>query len=204
MRKIVLLLLLFSPVVLAAQDHRHNHEGSNEDQKVSTDLIPVQQNGKWGYADKDGQMVIKPQFSLAHGFSERLALVWTGGVPLTDPVVKSFAKMGYIDQKGHWVIQSRLKYYFYYDFSEGLVSFRQQSKGWGYIDPRGRVTVPPRFQWAGSFANGIAPVLLDDKCAHIDKTGKMTDQAQSALPHRRGEQDHNGRFSHKPEMPPCA
>lgn len=148
--------------------------------------------------------MIKPQFSLAHGFSEGLALVWTGGVPLTDPVVKSFVKMGYIDKKGEWVIQSRFKYYFYYDFSEGLVSFRQQSLGWGYMDGSGRIAVRPRFQWAGAFSNGIAPVLFDNKCGHIDKTGKIADQAQSELPHRKFEQDRHGTFQHKADVPPCS
>jgi hypothetical protein len=94
----------------------------------SCDLRPFQQNGRWGYTNKDGQIVIKPQFSRAGRFSEGVALVWTGGVPLTEPIVKSFVKMGDVDEKGRWVIESRLKYYFYYDFSEGLVSFRQQSE----------------------------------------------------------------------------
>jgi WG containing repeat len=204
MRKLTLLLLLFSSCLLAAQDYQSQSDGSSGDQKARTDLTPVQQNGKWGYADKDGHVVIRPQFSLAHGFSGGLALVWTGGVPLTDPVVTSFVRMGYIDQKGHWVIQSRFKNYFYYDFSEGLVSFRQQSKGWGYMNAKGKVVVRPRFQWAGSFANGIAPVLLDDRCAHIDKGGEITDQAQSALPRRKGEQGRNGTFLYKPRIPPCS
>jgi hypothetical protein len=72
------------------------------------------------------------------------------------------------------------------------------------MDRKGQITVRPRFQWAGTFANGVAPVLLDNKCAHIDKTGKITDQAQSTLPHRKGELDRNGGFLHKPEMPPCS
>ena len=203
MRTLFLLLLLFLDLA-GAQSLRSSDASSKEGEVASNELRPFQQNGTWGYTDKDGQIVIKPQFSLAEGFSEGLALVWTGGVPLTDPVVKSFVKMGYIDEKGRWVIQSRLKYYFYYDFSEGLVSFRQQSKGWGYMDRKGQIIVRPRFQWAGTFAHGAAPVLLDNKCAHIDKTGKITDQAQSALPHRKSEQDRNGRFLDKPKVPPCS
>ena len=66
----------------------------------SCDLRPFQQNGSWGYTNKDGQIVIKPQFSRAGRFSEGVALVWTGGVPLTEPIVKSFVKMGYVDEKG--------------------------------------------------------------------------------------------------------
>ena len=187
MQKITLLLLVFSPIVLAAQN-----------------LTPVQQNGKWGYADDHGRTVIQPQFSLAHGFSNGLALVYQGGVALTDPIVKSFVKMGYIDQKGHWVIRSRFTYYFYYDFSEGLVSFRQVSKGWGYMDTNGKITIRPNFQWAGNFAHGIAPVLQDDRCGNIDKSGQVVNQGRSPLPRRKGEQGHNGTFLYMPRTAPCS
>jgi hypothetical protein len=124
---------------------------SNQNQTLTADLTPVEQNGKWGYADKDGKIVIKPQFTRAHRFSEGLALVWTGGVSLTDPIVTSFVNMGYIDGTGHWVIHSRYRHYFYGDFSEGLAPFRQQSSKWGYIDLSGKVAVRPRFDWAGGF-----------------------------------------------------
>ena len=204
MRKLFLLTLLSSAVVLAAPQQRENNATTNKDEPKVSDLIPVEQNGTWGYADEDGHFAIKPQFSLAHRFSEGLALVWTGGVPLTDPVARSFVKMGYIDKNGQWVIQSRFKYYFYYDFSDGLVPFREQSHAWGYMDRSGRIALRPRFQWAGAFSNGVAPVLVNNRCGHIDKTGKITDQAQTELPHRRYEQDRHGAFQHKPDVPPCS
>jgi hypothetical protein len=177
--------------------------GSNQNQALPSDLTPVEQNGKWGYADKDGKIVIKPQFTRAHRFSEGLALVWAGGLPLTDPIVTSFVNMGYIDGTGHWVIHSRYEYYFYDDFSEGLAPFRRQSSKWGYIDLSGKVAVRPRFDWAGDFYNGIAPVLLDSKCAQIDKTGKITDQSAATLPRRKFEQDRHGTFQRKPDAAPC-
>lgn len=193
MRNLLPVLLLFLGFGVAAQDHRNQ-----------INLTPVQQNGKWGYADDEGRAVIKPQFSLAHHFADGLALVWKGGIPLTDAVVKSFVKMGYIDQKGHWVIESRFRYYFYYDFSEGLVSFRELSKGWGYMGIKGKIAIPPHFQWAGTFADGIAAVLLDNRCAHINKSGQIIDQGQSALPHRKGEQGRDGTFLYEPRTPPCS
>ena len=190
-------------VALGAQMLRQNAP-SNESQPLAVDLTPVERNGKWGYADKDGKMVIEPQFTLAHRFSEGLALVWAGGVPLTDPVVKSFVKMGYIDATGHWVIHSSYKYYFYDDFSEGLTPFRQQSSRWGYMDRVGKIVVRTRFDWAGSFSNGIAPVLLDSKCAHVDKTGRIADESPSVVPRRKFEQDGHGTFRSKPNAAPCS
>jgi hypothetical protein len=173
-------------------------------QATSEEPTPIQQNGKWGYASKDGKVVIKSQFSRAGRFSEGLALVWTGGVPLTDPVATSFVKMGYIDKTGHWVIHSRFKYYFFYDFSDGLVPFRRQSSKWGYMDGTGKIVIRPRFDWAGNFSAGIAPVLLDSKCAHVDKTGKVTDQSQTILPRQKYEQDGHGTYQFEPQSPPCS
>jgi hypothetical protein len=172
-------------------------------QKSPSDLTPVLQDRKWGYADGTGRVVIKPQFSRAGPFSEGLALVWTGGVPLTDSVVTSFVKMGYINASGHWVVHSRFEYYFFDDFSEGVVPFRKQSSRWGYMDKRGKIVVSPRYDWAGNFSEGIAPVLLDGKCAHIDRTGRLLDQSQTILPRQRGNQDRHGTYLYKPRISLC-
>lgn len=49
-------------------------------------------DGKWGFVDKDGKQVIKPQFNEAHSFSNGLAAVrFTNG-------------WGYVDEKGNKVI----------------------------------------------------------------------------------------------------
>ena len=47
-----------------------------EDAKIFADgMAAVKQNGKWGYADTDGNLVIQPQFDLALDFSEGVAVV---------------------------------------------------------------------------------------------------------------------------------
>jgi hypothetical protein len=176
-------------------------------QETSEELSPIfdRANSVWGYADNTGKIVIKPQFSSAKRFSEGLALVWAGGVHLDDPVTKAFVKMGYIDTKGRWVISSRFEYYFFDDFSEGFVPFRKQSAKWGYMDKTGKVVIHPRFDWAGNFSKGIAPVILDGKCAHIDKTGTVTDQSQEILErHSRFEPDNRGTYHRNPHPSLCS
>lgn len=194
--------ILLSAVVAAPEilgQSQFNASARSED-----DLVPIKENDVWGYADKDGKLVIKPQFSRADRFSEGLALVWTGGVPLTDPVVKSFVRMGYIDKTGRWIIHSRFKYYFFDDFSGGLVPFRQHSSKWGYMDTTGKIVIRPRFDWAGAFSEGTAAVLLDGRCAHVDRTGKITDQSQTVLPRQKHEQDRHGTYLFKPNSAPCS
>src|ERR1041385_359923 len=42
-------------------------------------LYPVRVDGKWGYIDNTGQLVIQPQYALADEFSNGLAMVQSGG-----------------------------------------------------------------------------------------------------------------------------
>jgi hypothetical protein len=39
-------------------------------------LAAVQMDEKWGFIDRSGNVVIKPQFNGTEGFSEGIALVW--------------------------------------------------------------------------------------------------------------------------------
>jgi DUF971 family protein len=66
----------------------------NEPQtEYSEGLAKKQSGNKWGFIDKTGNFVIKPQFDDAHDFSEGLAAVKLNG------------KWGYIDKNGSFGIQ---------------------------------------------------------------------------------------------------
>lgn len=53
----------------------------------------------WGYIDKDGTWVIKPQFEVAYSFSQGLAMV-------LDPASDNY---GFIDKNGDWKIPPRFR-----------------------------------------------------------------------------------------------
>jgi len=95
-------------------------------------LYPVMVNGKWGYIDKTGKIVIDPQFDGAYNFSEGLAAVKVGD------------KWGYIDKTGKIVIDPQ--FYWADSFSEGLALVRVgeiKPGKWGYIDNTGRYVWEP-------------------------------------------------------------
>jgi hypothetical protein len=168
---------------------------------------PSSDTDTWGYVDREGHVVIKPQFSAADPFTEGLALVWAGGVNPTDPVVKSFVKMGYIDKAGHWAIGSRYRYFFYNSFSEGVVPFRKNGGKWGYMNQKGEVVIKTQFDWSGNFSQGSAPALIAGACVHIDKAGHRVVQPPRQSPstgQKSPEQDRRGIYTFPPTTPPCS
>ena len=126
----------------------------------SEGLASVRKNGKYGYINKSGQVVIPFEYDWARPFNEGLAAVVKDG------------KGGYIDQSGQVVVP------FEYDsatvFSEGLALVRKD-RGWGYIDKNGRTVIPFEYNehyLAGDFSEGLAMVGKDGKWGYIDKNGK--------------------------------
>jgi len=66
--------------------------GQQKKTDESTPLFIIEQNGKWGFIDKTGKIVIEPKFdNIARDFSEGLALFNLG------------SKYGYIDKTGKYV-----------------------------------------------------------------------------------------------------
>lgn len=158
-------------------------------------LFWIREDGKYGYIDKTGKVVIPPQYENTMGFNEGVAATRKDG------------KYGYIDTKGRWVIKPQFD--FTYKFSEGLAMVRSgkmhswiDRKGntviqpmefeavcegfnegrcavkrggkWGYIDRSGRMIVEPRFKKASKFSGGVAQVETDDGMHHwITAAGKI-------------------------------
>lgn len=68
-------------------------------------------------------------------------------------------KYGFLDSSDEVVI--RPVYTEALDFSEQLAAVRKgKSSPWGYIDLQGRAAIPVGFKQAGSFREGLAPVLI--------------------------------------------
>lgn len=124
-------------------------------------LIRIEEDGKYGFADESGNVVIPCQWEWAWSFSEGLA-----------PVQDDKEKWGYIDKTGDVVIPCKWKDA--WDFSEGLAAVMDDNLTWGYIDKNGEVVIPCQWLFAGMFSEGLADVMdLSVKCGYIDKTGNV-------------------------------
>jgi predicted DNA-binding WGR domain protein len=93
----------------------------------------------WGYIDKAGQIVIKPQYDEAHQFSEGLAAVKRNG------------KFSYIDRAGKGLVVSPQFYPLVDDFRHGLAKVNVADRNsasyynpkFGYINNTGKFIWPP-------------------------------------------------------------
>lgn len=92
----------------------------------------------------------------------------TGGLT---PAWTADGHMGYIDQRGKWVIQPRFG--LANAFSEGLASVSVNDR-YGYIDPAGHMVISPQFFSARDFSEGFAFVRTSQQSGFtlIDKTGR--------------------------------
>ena len=116
-------------------------------------------NGKWGYCDQNGNILISPQFDGMGAFSEGLA------------AVRINKEWGYIGYSGNIVIESQFESHA--PFTEGLASFYSKSdKAYGYIDKTGEVVLEPVYYSAASFSEGLAFVTIE---RHDPKTGYQYD-----------------------------
>ena len=188
------ILILLSFVVVLTFSGNVRGQG-----KEPSGLFPVQQNGKWGFINKDGKMVIEPQFDdivqynhdttdekAQESFSEGLACVNVGATQ-KDFGMMSGGKWGYIDTTGKLVIPP--KFITASPFVDEMASVSIEDvaakrRGLtittmnGYINRNGRFIIPPQpYPFSlGRFSDGLAQVERTSAgrtlWGYADKTGK--------------------------------
>ncbi len=138
--------------------------------RYSEGLAPfMNRDGRWGYLDKQGRVVIQTRFYLASEFIEGLACV------------QAEEGYGFIDKTGVFVIKPVFDSAD--DFSEGLARVCQKGR-WGYMDKSGKLVLKPQYKSARQFSEGLAYVEISEesadksggsipKWAYIDKSGRF-------------------------------
>lgn len=166
-------------------------------------LIPVKSGREFQYIDKEGKIVITPQFQNATLFRDGLALVETSG---DEP------KFGYITEDGKYAINAQYKAATVFSdglawvvvenaaptvidkngeikftlqdaeevrlFKDGLAAFSiindEGDAKWGFVDKTGTIAINPQFNSVSSFSDGLCGVGNDDnKWGFINKEGAI-------------------------------
>jgi len=151
----------------------------------SIKLIPYKSGDKWGYIDKEGKILINPQFNYANIFINGIALVKSAD-----------NKFGYIGEDGKYIINATYKDATFFSeglacvvpendhpqfidekgnikftvstgeqcgiFNEGLAAVKVKEK-WGYLDKEGTIKINPQFEYAQSFHDGLAAIATTNK-----------------------------------------
>lgn len=201
----VLCLLLLAPCAFAltALDAAGGYTFENggyvplytEDEPLfSEGLAAVCSDGRWGYANADGKLVIEPAYDAAGRFSYGLAPVSKDGknfyidvtgekaIDASDydeifPFVNGYARVrtngltGFLNARGDVAVAPL--YADALDVSENMIAACLDEK-WGYLSAAGKTLVPFEFDYAESFSGGVA-------YAEKDGVGLLINTAGSAL-----------------------
>jgi caspase domain-containing protein/WG repeat protein len=139
--------------------------------EFSEGLARARMNDKWGFIDRNGEVVITAKYDGVCPFTEGLACVTQDD------------KVGFIDKTGKQVIP--FKYEAATRFADGLAAAGLNDKA-GFIDRTGKIVIPFKFDGAGTFSEGLASVKLGDKYGFINRSGALVIPARY---------DYAGRFS---------
>jgi hypothetical protein len=129
--------------------------------------------GQWGFIDKRGTIVIRPQFDETRFFSDDVCAVRVGG---------DHGRWGFIDTHGQYVINPQFAYMEYPGFVDGLakvgVDDEFGKRKLGMIDKRGDFVIPPKFDVIDEFHEGlvVATSLRSDRhpqsAEYLNKHGR--------------------------------
>jgi hypothetical protein len=126
-------------------------------------------NGKVGYIDQRGKIVVPPDIEWFGG---------NGGGEFHDGLLEVSASDGvYVDRNGKPAFDK--KFSRGWDFSEGLAVAMETDGGkWGYINTHGEFAILPRFASSGMdyvwpFQGGFAKIEVAGKFGYIDHTGNF-------------------------------
>ena len=128
----------------------------------SDGLAAVQVGERWGFADVSGRLSLAALYDDAAGFRGGLCVVTVDGL------------RGIIDADGQWVATARFQSITTDDsiFHDNRAVVRMKDQK-GYVNRAGRVAIPPMFDDAFPFAEGLAAVVRQGRAGYIDTTGRM-------------------------------
>jgi len=180
----------------------------NEKKKFDGYLYPIRENGLYGYIDSVGNRIIEPQFLWVSTFNNGLAIAVVDTIYREVPdsmayevgerdsilnIYRMYAKYGYIDRSGDFVIEPKFISYvnmprsgfviidmddcrnalYRHSFHNRRAMFYDNTT-WknGYIDTNGKIAIEAMYYYSEPFSQGMAvvrdnvgkPLYLKDLC----------------------------------------
>ena len=159
----------------------------------------------YGIIDKSGRWVVPPKYDSISTFRNFHAMVYNGGkfgffgnnCKLTVPIQwdkaadfgpdgRAFVRMEeplracLIDGFGEEKLRLPDNCVWARSFSDDMLPAKAGEK-WGYIDRGGKWAIEPRYDYAGDFWSGAAPVCIDGKWSFINKNAQILMEVEGRL-----------------------
>ncbi|MFJ3877037.1 WG repeat-containing protein [Streptomyces sp. NPDC090077] len=112
-----------------------------------------------------GSLVRPPELRAVGAFHADGAGGWTA------PAADLAGSWGYLDHRGHWIVEPGLEHATDFD-GAGLSRFREHGL-WGYADATGARVIAARFTEAAPFRHGFAAVRTGEGAGYADLTGRL-------------------------------
>ncbi|OCT14707.1 hypothetical protein A8709_11025 [Paenibacillus pectinilyticus] len=163
----------------------------NKKNNEKTLLYPVQVDGKWGYINKMGKIVVEPTYAWADDFHDGVAIVLLNNDSASSKDMKEqdTVKYGAIDTTGKMVVKPDFSYITKYNEGvAGAIQVDAMTYDLTYflLDRKGKIlyTLPPEMQIVSMLFNGTGLqtqsedliLVQDDKTemyGYIDRSGKI-------------------------------
>ena len=156
-------------------------------------LVLVEKDGKYGYLNQKGEVVIDFLYDGVESFYNGVAIVKVSGKyflinkdgkPINN---QKYDNLKFDHKGGLYIFMRNTKYGLLsldgtilldaiYDdigyFSEGVAIVKNGNK-YGFIDKKGKQIVECKYNFAFSFSDGYASVVIDNKFGYINKKGEL-------------------------------
>ncbi|OHD53420.1 MAG: hypothetical protein A2014_04025 [Spirochaetes bacterium GWF1_49_6] len=128
-------------------------------------LLPIWVNGKWGFIDNTGKIIVAPMYDFAFPSSDGMNMVKEG------------AKFGYVNIEGKAIISP--KFTEAYPFTGGIARIKMKDF-YAYINKVGQIIASADFEEAYDLIDGLARVKLNGKYGYINSFGEVAIQPKFA------------------------
>ena len=155
-------------------------------------LFPIVERERWGYIDRQGNIVIRPRYtriaSVDQDWLVGQTLPWRQRPRAVDlflaPSVRpESASVVAVRTQNRWGFLNRREELVSprFDqvglFREGFAPVRTAER-WGFVNTLGLVSVETRYQGVGDFRGGYAVIIDQGRCGVIDTTGRAVVRAR--------------------------
>jgi len=190
MKSFLLLALIFPVLAGYTQKWEKNYDYVDN---CVCGLAKVKKDGKVGYVNKLGTVVIKLDYDEGLTYNEGYTAVKKGnkwmyldstGKAITEAIyddaynfsgglaaVAKNNQFGFINTSGQVVIP--IAFSNAHGFSDGLAAAANEKGVWGFIDNKGNWAIKPMYYFANNFENGEARVMKGEKLFYIDRENKF-------------------------------